>query len=90
MAEENFRSVYEWSTTPDEAKASAKSKAKRIERSKKGVTITMPGTLSVVAGGHVNLTGFRPGVGGRYKVVKVYHTVSRSGGWVTRFDAEGA
>ncbi len=86
---DNFRSVYEWATTKDEAKAAAKSHAKRLERSKKRVSITMPGTLAIQAGAFVSLTGFRPGVSGRFKVVSVTQSLSRSG-WTTRFEAEGA
>lgn len=86
---DNFRSVYEWATTKDEAKAAAKSQAKRIERSKKSVTLTMPGTLSVVAGAYLNLSGFRPGMSGSYKAVSVTQSLSRSG-WVTKVTAEGA
>lgn len=89
MAEDNFRTVYDWVTSKDDAKAAAKSAAKRIERSKKSVEITMPGTLSIVAGAFVNLSGFRQGVTGRYKVVSVTQSVSRSG-WTTRFTGEGA
>lgn len=86
---DNFRTVYEWATTKDEAKAAAKSHAKRIERAKKSVEISMPGTLSIVAGAFVNLSGFRQGVSGRFKVVSVRHSVSRSG-WTTSFTAEGS
>lgn len=86
---DNFRTVYEYARTKDEAKAAAKSQAKRIERAKRAVEITMPGTLSVVAGAIVNLSGFREGVAGRYKIVSVRHSLSRSG-WFTSFSAEGA
>lgn len=84
-----YQSVLDQNTGPDEAKASSKTKATRIERSKSGAEINMPGTLSVIAGGVVNLSGFRPGVSGKYKVVRVTHSVSRSG-WATSFSAEGA
>lgn len=86
---DNFRSVYEWATTKDEAQAAAKSQAKRIERSKKSVEITMPGTLAVVAGSVVILSGFRDGVDGRFKAVSVRHSLSRSG-WTTTISGEGA
>lgn len=86
---DNFRSVYEWATTKDEAKAAAKSQAKRIERAKKGLEVTMPGTLRIVAGSVVNMTGFRDGVNGRFKVVQVRHSVSRTG-WSTTLTCEGA
>ena len=89
MSDDNFRSVYEWATTKDEAKAAAKSHAKRIERSKRSVSISMPGTLAIQAGAFVSLTGFRSGVSGRFKVVSVTQSVSRSG-WTTRFEAEGS
>ena len=86
---DNFRSVYEWATTKDEAKAAAKSQAKRIERSKKKLDATMPGTLSIVAGSVVNMAGFRDGVDGSFKIVSVRHSLSRSG-WTTTLTGEGA
>lgn len=86
---DNFRSVYEWVRTEDEAKAAAKSKAKRIERSKKQVELSMPGRLDMVAGAFVTLSGFRDGVDGRIKIVAVRHSVSRSG-WTTSITGEGA
>lgn len=73
----------------DSAKASAKSTAKRLARAKKSVEITMPGTLSIVAGMHINLSGFREGIDGAWKVVSVRHSVSRSG-WTTTLSGEGA
>lgn len=89
MSDDNFREVYGFATTMDEAKAKAKNAAKRIERSKKQVDISMPGNVSIVAGMHINLTGFRPGVSGRYKVISVRHSLSRSG-FTTSISAEGA
>lgn len=89
MSDDNFREVYGWATTPDEAKAKAKTQAKRIERSKKQVELTMPGNSAIVAGMHVNLTNFRQGISGRYKVITVRHSLSRSG-WTTSITGEGA
>jgi phage protein D len=89
MSDDNFREVYGWASTMDEAKAQAKTFAKRIERAKKQVEIKMPGNVTIVAGMHINLTGFRPGVSGKYKVISVRHTLSRSG-WVTSLTGEGA
>ncbi len=86
---DNFREVYGYVTTMDEAKAAAKTQAKRIERSKKAVEITMPGNTAIVAGMHVNLAGFRSGISGRYKVVTVRHSVSRSG-FTTTITGEAA
>lgn len=63
--------------------------AKRIERAKKSVEITMPGNSGVVAGMHVTFAGFRAGITGRYKVVTVRHSVSRSG-WTTTITGEAA
>lgn len=89
MAEDNFRSVYEYATTKDEAKAAAKSHAKRIERSKKSATFTMPGRMDIVAGAVIVASQFRDALNGRYKVVEVRHTVTRSG-WTTSLTCEGA
>jgi phage protein D len=86
---DNFRSVYEWVRTEDEAKAAAKAKAGRIERSKRRVELSMPGRLDIVAGAFVTLSGFREGVDGRIKVVTVKHSITRSG-WLTSITGEGA
>ena len=88
-SDENFRAHYAYVTTPDEAKVAAQSQAKRIERSKKGVEITLPGTTGIVAGAILNLSGFRQGLSGRYKVVAVKHSLSRSG-WTTTISGTGA
>ena len=71
------------------AKASAKNQAKRIARAKKAVEITMPGNTAIVAGMHVNLAEFRSGISGRYKVVTVRHSLSRSG-FTTTITGEAA
>jgi phage protein D len=89
MSEDNFREVYGWVRTQDEAKASAKSAAKRIQSSKASVDITMPGRIDIVAGMHITLTGFRDGVNGKWKAVTVRHTISRSG-WLTAITGEAA
>lgn len=86
---DNFRSVYEWVSTKDEAKSAAKSQAKRIERGKKKLEVTMPGTLAIPAGSVVNMSGFRNGVAGRFKITQVRHTLNRSG-WTTTLSGEGA
>lgn len=89
MSDDNFREVYGWATTMDEGKAKAKSLAKRITFSKRKVELTMPGNTGIVAGMHVTLAGFRSGISGRYKVVTVRHSVSRSG-FTTSITGEGA
>lgn len=86
---DNFRTVYEWARSKDEAKAAAKSQAKRIERSKKQVDLSMPGRLDIVAGAFVTLQGFREGVDGRIKVMTVRHSLNR-GGWITTILGEGS
>jgi phage protein D len=70
-------------------KQNAKSTAKRIARSKKQCDLTLLGNVSLVAGMHVNLTGFRQGNSGRYKVLTVRQSLSRSG-WTTSLTCEGA
>ncbi len=86
---DNFREVYGWARTQDDAKAAAKTAAKRIQRGKASVDITMPGRIDMVAGMHVNLEGFRDGINGKWKVITVRHTVSRSG-WLTAITGEAA
>ena len=71
------------------AKASAKASAKRIARSKRQVELTMPGRNDIVAGMVVTLAGFRNGVSGRWKIMTVRHTLSRSG-WLTAITGEAA
>ena len=85
----NFREHYGWVTTPEEGKAAAKTTARRIERSKKRVEISMPGTLEIVSGMVINLADFRPQISGRYKVLVVRQSVSRSA-WTTSITCEGA
>jgi phage protein D len=86
---DNFREVFGWATTPDEAKAAAKTTAKRIERAKASIDLTLPGRIDIVAGMHLTLVGFRDGVSGKWKAVSVRHTVSRSG-WLTAISGESA
>lgn len=86
---DNFREVYGWATTKDEAKAAAKTTAKRIERAKASIDLTMPGRIDIVAGMHVTLVGFRDGVSGKWKIISVRHTVSRNG-WLTAISGEAA
>ena len=89
MDESNFRSVYEYATTKDEAQAAAKAKADRVKRAQKTFSFSMPGTLDYIAGAFVTPQGFRQGVSGRFKVVKVQHSISRSG-WTTSVEAESS
>jgi phage protein D len=86
---DNFREVYAFARTKDEAKVAAKTAAKRIEREKASLELTMPGRIEIIAGMHLNLSLFRTGVSGRWKVITVRHTVSRSG-WLTNIEAETA
>lgn len=76
-------------STPETAKESAKTTAKRISRSKKQIALEMPGDPMIVAGMHVNLTQFRASISGRYKVISVRHSLSRSG-YTTTITGEGA
>lgn len=77
------------SSSPEEAKATAKSQATRIERSKKAATLNLPGRADIVAGAVVVTSQFRTEINGRFKVVEVKHTVNRSG-WTTSLNCEGA
>lgn len=86
---DNFREVYGWATTPDEAKAAAKTTAKRIERSKATLELTLPGSTAIIAGMHITLVGFRDGINGVWKVLTVRHTLSRSG-YLVAITAEAA
>ena len=86
---DNFQANYAYATTPDDAQASGKSLAKRLKRAKKSFEVTMPGTLSIVAGSTLTLSGFHSGVDSLYTVVSVRHSLSRSG-WITNLSGEGA
>ena len=72
-----------------EAKAIAKTTAKRIARATRSFEITLPGRLDIVAGGKINLTGFREGVNGNWLVKSVRHRID-SGGWSMTVSGEGA
>jgi phage protein D len=72
-----------------EAEAIAKTTAKRIARSTRQFEITLPGRLDIIAGGKVNLVGFRDGVNGRWLVKNVRHRID-SGGWSMTVSGEGA
>ena len=86
---DNFREVYTWARTPDEAKAAAKTTAKRIERSKAAIDLTLPGRADIVAGMNLTLKGFRDGISGEWKILTVRHTLSRNG-WLTAITGEAA
>jgi phage protein D len=86
---ENIREIQTTARTREEAEAAAKTAAKRIERSKASIQLTMAGTLSVVAGAHMTLVGFRDGINGKWKAVSVRQTLSRSG-WLTAISGEAA
>jgi phage protein D len=86
---DNFREVYAFARTKGEAEVAAKTAAKRIEREKASLELTMPGRIEIIAGMHLNLAGFRAGISGGWKVVTVRHTVSRSG-WLSNIEAEAA
>lgn len=73
----------------ESAKQSAKSTAKRVARSKRQVELSMPGRIDAVAGMHITLVGFRQGISGKWKVIEVRHTLSRSG-WITAIKGEAA
>lgn len=72
-----------------EAKAIAKTTAKRIARATRSFEITLPGRLDIVAGGKINLTGFREGVNGNWLMKNVRHRID-SGGWSMTVSGEGA
>jgi len=72
-----------------EAKAIAKTTAKRIARATRSFEITLPGRLDIVAGGKVNLSGFREGVNGSWLVKNVRHRID-SGGWSMTVSGDGA
>jgi UPF0716 family protein affecting phage T7 exclusion len=86
--DQNFREFYGWVSSGDEGTSAVNAAAKRIKRSKKSVDISMQGTLRVIAGSIVILTGFRSEINGRYKVMMVNHSIT-SGGWITRITCEG-
>jgi phage protein D len=73
----------------DEAKAQAKTAAKRIARSSRSFDISLPGRLDIVAGGKVSLSGFRDGVNGEWLVKDVKHRLDSSG-WSMTVSGEGS
>lgn len=73
----------------DEAKAQAKTAAKRIARSSRSFEVSLPGRLDIVAGGKVQLLGFREGVNGEWLVKSIRHRID-SRGWSMSVTGEGA
>jgi hypothetical protein len=73
----------------DQAKAQAKTTAKRLARSSRSFELTLPGRLDIVAGGKVTLSGFREGVNGAWLVKSIRHRLDSSG-WSMTVDGEGA
>ena len=72
-----------------QAKAQAKTVAKRIARSSRSFEISLPGRLDIVAGGKVSLSGFREGVNGEWLVKSIRHRID-SRGWSMTASGEGA
>lgn len=72
-----------------EAKAVAKTTAKRIARATRSFEIALPGRLDIVAGGKITLSGFREGVNGQWLVKSVRHRLD-AGGWSMTVSGEGA
>lgn len=75
--------------TEEEAKAVAKTTAKRIARITRKMSLSLPGRLDIVAGGKVTLTGFREGVNGEWLVKSVRHRIDSSG-WSMSVEGEGS
>lgn len=72
----------------EQAQSAADSRAGRIGRASRTFDISMPGTLGVIAGAKVTLTGFHASADGTFIAKKVKHTVD-DGGWVTNVSGEG-
>jgi phage protein D len=72
-----------------QAKAQAKTMTKRIARASRQIELALPGRLDIVAGGKVQLSGFREGVSGEWLVKTVRHRID-SGGWSMQVTGEGA
>jgi phage protein D len=88
-SEENTYTPPTPAASEEEAKAVAKTTAKRIARSTRSFELTLPGRLDVVAGGKVKLEGFREGVNGEWLVKNVRHRLD-SGGWSMTVTGEGS
>lgn len=83
-----FNEVYQYATQAD-AQAAVSSKAQRIARSEATLDVTMPGTLSVIAGAKVTLSGVHATADGAYVAKVVRHTLSKSG-WITGVSGESS
>jgi phage protein D len=88
QTDEYYEPLLQGSSESGEAEQSTKATAKRIERSKKSLDMTMAGRNDLNAGMIVELLEFRDGVTGKWKIVTVRHDVSRSG-WLTNIVCEG-
>jgi hypothetical protein len=71
-----------------EAKAIAKTTAKRIARATRSFSISLPGRLGIIAGGKITLAGFRNGVNGQWLVKNVSNRID-SQGWAMTVSGEG-
>jgi phage protein D len=88
-SEENTFTPPAPASSEPEAKAIAKTTAKRIARATRSFEIGLPGRLDIVAGGKLTLAGFRQGVNGQWLVKSVRHRLD-SGGWSMTVSGEGA
>lgn len=73
----------------EDAKAQAKTAAKRIGSKTRTFEIELPGRLDIVAGGKVNLQGLRDGMDGEWLVKEVRHRLDDNG-WSMTASGEGA
>lgn len=83
-----FQTVYDYATRPA-AEAAAKTTASRIARASRQLELTLPGRLDIIAGGKVQLVGFREGVAGEWLVKSVRHRID-AGGWSMQVTGEGS
>ena len=71
-----------------EAWQAANAEFERLSRSKADADITLPGRPDLSAEGELVLQGFRDGVDGEYTITKVEHTLTKSGGYKCKVQAE--
>lgn len=74
------------SADEDEAKGGAENDKTESEKNKGGGSVSIDGNAQARPEGKCIVAGARPGIDGTYTIESVTHTVSRSGGWVTKLD----
>lgn len=67
--------------TEDEAQAAADAEYKRSQRNEQRLELDVVGNPYLVAGGAINVSGFRSGINGQWLIDRVEHEITKRGGY---------